>query len=99
MDGGAGLVLNIHLAPQTRDLHCTLFHKGTQTQLPMHRNTSCAVGSSRSAKGRTQKVGARDRHIHIRIHIYIYNSDSLYKVGEEKREGGTLLGHHTEDVA
>lgn len=42
-------------------------------------------------------MGAGDRHIHIHIylHIYIYNSDSLYKVGEEKREGGTLLGHHT----
>lgn len=37
--------------------------------------------------------------IYIYVYIYIYNSDSLYKVGEEKREGGTLLGHHTEDVA
>lgn len=45
------------------------------------------------------KGGAGDRHIHIYLHIYIYNSDSLYKVGEEKREGGTLLGHHTDDVA
>lgn len=65
----------------------------------MHRNTSCAVCSSRCAKGRTQRVGSGDRHRHRHRHIYIYNSDSLYKVGEEKREGGTLLGHHTDDVA
>lgn len=66
----------------------------------MHRDTSCAVRSSRSAKGRTQRVGVGiDIYIYVYIYIYIYNSDSLYKVGEEKREGGTLLGHHTDDVA
>lgn len=40
-----------------------------------------------------------DIYIYIHTHIYIYNSDSLYKVGREKGEGGTLLGHHTDDVA
>lgn len=85
----------------TRDRHCTLFHEGTWTRPLVHRTTPCAAHSSRGAKSRTQKVGAGDRHrhIHIYLHIYIYNSDSLYKVGEEKREGGTLLGHHTDDVA
>lgn len=43
--------------------------------------------------------GGGQTYTYTYTYIYIYNSDSLYKVGEEKREGGTLLGHHTEDVA
>lgn len=43
---------------------------------------------------RAESKGAGEGGRHIHIYIYIYNSDSLYKVGEEKREGGTLLGHH-----
>lgn len=96
MDGGAGLVLNIHLAPQQDIFTVHYFTRGHRLG---YQCTETLLVQSVHSSRRIQKVGAGDRHIHIRIHIYIYNSDSLYKVREEKREGGTLLGHHTADVA
>lgn len=87
----AGLVLNVHLAPQQRPPLHTI-HKGTQTQLPPHGAAPSAAHSSHGAESRVRVRGRGSTYTYI--HIYIYNSDSLYKVREEKKGRGTLLGHH-----
>ena len=87
----AGLVLNVHLAPQQRPPLHTI-HKGTQTQLPLHGAAPSAAHSSHGAESRVKGCGGGAVHIHT--YISIYNSDSLYKVREEKKGRGTLLGHH-----
>lgn len=67
----------------TRDLHCTLFTRG-------HRHNYRRTGQLRvqpqlSGCGERSPEGVGEGWY---IYIYIYNSDSLYKVGEEKKGRG-----------
>lgn len=80
----AGLVLNVHLAPQQQRPPLHTIHKGTQTLLLPHGTAPSAAHSAQGAGSRVQRVWGRGAH----IRIYIYNSDSLYKVGEEKKGRG-----------
>ena len=87
----AGLVLNVHLAPQQQRPPLHTIHKGTQTPLPPHGTAPSAAHSSQGAESRVQGCGGGGAHIRVYIYITLI---LCTKSGRRKREGGTLLGHH-----
>ena len=66
----AGLVLNVHLAPQQQRPPLHTIHKGTQTPLPPHGTAPSAAHSSQGAESRVQGCGGGGG-TYTCIYIYI----------------------------